>query len=94
MTMMHAQLMRKDGEPLPRDQVQKQKTYSGDFTIDLIRGIRRLRLYHVWASRFEPIELYQPVLINAKQGWQIWQGYENADGRGVVQEWFVRTSEH
>lgn len=89
--MLEVRLMRKDGIRLPEGEIKAQFPKNGDFVLDTANGARRLRLQHPF-SGWEGPELYEPVLVSARRGVQIWRGYERVGDRGVVQEWYVHTS--
>lgn len=80
--------MRREGIRLPDAEVKAQPPINGDFVLDTANGAKRLRLLHPFAG-WEGPELYEPVLVSARNGVQIWRGYERAGERGVVQEWYV-----
>jgi len=84
-------VMRRDGVRLAHDDVARQTVHSGEFVLDVANGARRLRIKSPWTSGYAPVELFEPVLITARNGMQLWRGYERAGDRGVVQEWMVRT---
>lgn len=80
--------MRKDGVRQPDPEIKAQLPVRGNFVLDTANGARRLRLQHPF-SGFEKLELYEPTLVTARHGVQIWRGFERAGNRGVVQEWYV-----
>lgn len=86
--MLEVRLMRREGIRLPENEIKGQPSYQGDFVLDTAHGARRLRLQHPFAG-WEGPELYEPVMISARHGVQIWRGFERAGERGVVQEWYV-----
>ncbi|WP_041645484.1 hypothetical protein [Aromatoleum aromaticum] len=88
--MFDVRVMRRDGVRLARDEAASQTEHSGEFVLDVANGARRLRLKSPWTSGYAPVELYEPVLISARHGVQLWRGYERVGERGVVQEWMVR----
>jgi hypothetical protein len=88
--MFEVLLMRKDGIRLPEGEIKDQLPIRGHFTLDIANGAKRLRLDHPF-SGMEKLELYEPVLISARNGTQTWRGYERVGDRGVVQEWYVYT---
>lgn len=89
--MLDVTVMRKDGQRLDSKALADQRIWSGDFVLDTANGARRLRLKSPWDANYAPIELYEPVLVSASAGRQIWRGFERVGERGVVQEWMVRS---
>lgn len=89
--MLDVTVMRKDGVRLDSKELAKQPMWSGDFILDTANGARRLRIKSPWDAAYAPIELYEPVLVSASSGRQIWRGFERVGERGVVQEWMVRS---
>lgn len=88
--MFDVRVMRRDGVRIPKDDLARQSEHVGDFVLDQANGAKRLRLKSLWTSDYAPVELYEPVLVSARNGVQLWRGYERVGERGVVQEWLVR----
>ncbi len=89
--MFDVTVLRRDGARLPRDDLVRQRVHTGDFVLDTAGGARRLRLKSPWSTGYEAIELYDPVMVSASAGRQVWRGFERNGDRGVVQEWLVCT---
>jgi len=87
--MLEVRLMRKDGVRLPDDEVKAQLPIRGEFVLDIANGAKRLRLKHPFSGNSEGPELYEPVIVSARNGNQVWRGFERVGERGVVQEWYV-----
>ncbi|WP_323000505.1 hypothetical protein [Denitromonas sp.] len=88
--MFDVTVLRRDGVRLPREDLDRQRVHTGDFVLDTAGGARRLRLKSPWVTGYEAIELYEPVMVSASAGRQVWRGFERNGERGVVQEWLVR----
>lgn len=88
--MLDVTALRRNGVRLARDELNRQRVHTGDFVLDTSGGARRLRIKSPWAVGFAPIELYEPVLISANAGRQMWRGFERDGEQGVVQEWLVQ----
>lgn len=88
--MFDIRLMRHDGARLEANEVAKQIAHTGDFVLDQAHGARRLRVKSPWSSTYASVELYDPVLVSARNGVMVFRGYERCADRGVVQEWIVR----
>lgn len=88
--MFDVRLMRRDGIRFTSDEVSKQLAHTGDFVLDQANGAKRLRIKSPWSSTYAPVELYDPVLVSARNGVMVFRGYERCADRGVVQEWIVR----
>lgn len=88
--MFDVRVMRREGVRIPKEELVRQSEFVGDFALDQANGAKRLRLKSPWTGDYAPVELYDPVLVSARGGTQLWRGYERAGDRGVVQEWLVR----
>lgn len=88
--MFDIRLMRHDGIRLAADEMAKQLAHTGDFVLDQANGAKRLRIKSPWASAYAAVELYDPVLVSARNGVMVFRGFERSADRGVVQEWLVR----
>ena len=89
--MFDVKLMRKDGMRLAANDVARQPIHAGEFVMDVAPGgAKRLRLRNPWAGGYEPVELYEPVLVGAQSGVLRLRGYERVGEQGLVQEWYAR----